>query len=612
MTATATKPAPPARNARGAGGPRRNREMWVLMLPALVPVLLFSVGPLLYGIGLAFTDAESGKNHVTGFVGLENFGDLLADDTFWASMRVGLIWAVTVTVLQFLASLGLALLLNQKLWLTGLARVLTVVPWAMPPVVIGLMWRLVYHPDAGIVNSTLGTDINWLADFTWALPAVIVMGVWSGMPQTTIVLLAGLQTIPKELYEAGEMDGAGTWRKFWSITLPQLRPIIVTITSLDFVWNVNQFSLVYVLTQGGPGGQTRLPMLFAYEEAFRYGFFGYAATLGVSIVIVVLALLGVYLWRQTEGGVMRRIPQYVALLAYMVFLAFPLVWLLSTALKTPQEMASLRPDVDPAPSPTLANFADAFGEQDLVGAGAQPGRGAGERAAHGHRGAARLLRAGPLPGRAQAGRARLGAGQPGVPVHPDHHPAVHGAAAARPGQHAVRPRGRACDLHAAVRAVDAPGVRAVGAARAGGGRGGGRRRPACGRSSASSRRCSRPAWWRPLLFSFISSWNEFLFALVVLKDPDVMTLPLTLVKFTGAEGVVQARPAGRGVADGDDPEPDLFRNHPATAEVWPDGRRCEGLGGSHAYQIRVGGGGRRRPGRRVRRRRATAAPRLRP
>lgn len=298
MTATATKPAPPARHARGGGGSRRNREMWVLMLPALVPVLLFSVGPLLYGIGLAFTDAESGRNHVTGFVGLENFGDLLADDTFWASMWVGLIWAVTVTVLQFLASLGLALLLNQKLWLTGLARVLTVVPWAMPPVVIGLMWRLVYHPDAGIVNSTLGTDINWLADFTWALPAVIVMGVWSGMPQTTVVLLAGLQTIPKELYEAGEMDGAGTWRKFWSITLPQLRPIIVTITSLDFVWNVNQFSLVYVLTQGGPGGRTRLPMLFAYEEAFRYGFFGYAAALGVSIMIVVLALLGVYLWRQ--------------------------------------------------------------------------------------------------------------------------------------------------------------------------------------------------------------------------------------------------------------------------------------------------------------------------
>ncbi|WP_049567243.1 carbohydrate ABC transporter permease [Nonomuraea sp. SBT364] len=298
MTATATKPAPPARHARGRQRPRHNREMWVLMLPALVPVVLFSVGPLLYGIGLAFTDAEAGRNHETTFVGLANFVDLLGDDDFWSSMRIGLIWSVTVTVLQFLASLGLALLLNQKLFLRGLARVLAVVPWAMPPVVIGLMWRLVYHPDAGIVNSTLGTDINWLADFSWALPAIIVMGIWSGMPQTTVVLLAGLQNVPKELYEAGAMDGAGTWRKFWSITLPQLRPIIVTITSLDFVWNVNQFSLVYVLTQGGPGGQTRLPMLFAYEEAFRYGFFGYAAALGVSIVIVVLALLGVYLWRQ--------------------------------------------------------------------------------------------------------------------------------------------------------------------------------------------------------------------------------------------------------------------------------------------------------------------------
>ncbi|GGO80387.1 carbohydrate ABC transporter permease [Nonomuraea cavernae] len=298
MTATVTRPAPPRRQAGHGGGSRRDREMWVLMLPALVPVLLFSVGPLLYGIGLAFTDAEAGRNHVTSFVGLANFGDLLADDEFWSSIRIGLVWAVSVTVLQFLASLGLALLLNQRLWFRGLARVLAVVPWAMPPVVIGLMWRLVYHPDAGILNSTLGTDVNWLADFTWALPAVIVMGVWSGMPQTTVVLLAGLQGVPRELYEAVEVDGAGTWRRFWNITLPQLRPIIVTITSLDFVWNVNQFSLVYVLTQGGPGGRTRLPMLFAYEEAFRYGFFGYAATLGLTIVIVVLALLGFYLWRQ--------------------------------------------------------------------------------------------------------------------------------------------------------------------------------------------------------------------------------------------------------------------------------------------------------------------------
>ncbi|GLW11016.1 transporter integral membrane protein [Microtetraspora sp. NBRC 13810] len=292
-----------AAHARRRTAPDRGRrEMLLLMLPALVPVLVFSVGPLIYGIALSLTDAQGGRD--PSFVGLANFGDLLTDGDFWGSFRIGMIWALSVTVVQFAASLGLALLLNQNLRLRGLARVLAVVPWAMPPVVIGLMWRLVYHPNAGLLNSVLrdlgliGQNIDWLNDFSLALPAVIVVGVWAGMPQTTVVLLAGLQSVPKELHEAAQMDGASVWRRFWNVTLPQLRPVIVAITSLDFVWNINQFSLVYVLTQGGPGGQTRLPMLFAYEEAFRYGFFGYAATLGVAIVVVVLAVLGLYLWRQ--------------------------------------------------------------------------------------------------------------------------------------------------------------------------------------------------------------------------------------------------------------------------------------------------------------------------
>ncbi|WP_328710485.1 sugar ABC transporter permease [Microbispora hainanensis] len=300
MTAVAERP-----YGRAGGGPRRgllSGNGLTLLLPALVPVLLFSVGPLVYGILLAFTDARSGRNTVTSFVGLENFAELLSDGDFWESFRIGMVWGVSVTVLQFLASLGLALLLNQDLRLRGVARVLAVVPWAMPPVVVGLMWRLVYHPDAGLLNGLFGSNVDWLHDFSLALPAVIVVGVWTGMPQTTVVLLAGLQNVPRELYEAVSVDGAGTWRRFWNVTLPQLRPVIVAITSLDFVWNINQFSLVYVLTQGGPGGRTRLPMLFAYEEAFRYGFFGYAATLGVAITIVVLAVLGLYLWRQAREG----------------------------------------------------------------------------------------------------------------------------------------------------------------------------------------------------------------------------------------------------------------------------------------------------------------------
>lgn len=298
MTATATRPPRTSAGQRKKVRSRKNREMLFLMLPALVPVLLFSVGPLLYGIALGFTDARAGRNREVSFVGFENVTRLLGDSDFWASFKIGFIWSVSVTVLQFLAALGLALLLNQNLRFRSVARVLAVVPWAMPPVVIGLMWKLVYHPDAGILNSVLGTDIDWLADFSLALPAIIVVGIWAGMPQTTVVLLAGLQGIPQELYEAVEVDGAGRWRRFWNITLPQLRPVIIAITSLDFVWNINQFGLVYVLTQGGPGGQTRLPMIFAYEEAFRYRMFGYASMLGIAFAIVVLAVLGLYLWRQ--------------------------------------------------------------------------------------------------------------------------------------------------------------------------------------------------------------------------------------------------------------------------------------------------------------------------
>jgi multiple sugar transport system permease protein len=144
----------------------------------------------------------------------------------------------------------------------------------------------------------LDGDINWLGDFSTALPAVIVVGVWAGMPQTTITLLAGMQAIDTSLHEAAAVDGAGTWRRFWHVTLPGLRPVIVAITSLDFIWNFNSFGLVYVMTAGGPGGQTMLPMLFAYNEAFRYGNFGMAAAMGNVMVVLIVALLLFYLRSQ--------------------------------------------------------------------------------------------------------------------------------------------------------------------------------------------------------------------------------------------------------------------------------------------------------------------------
>ena len=136
----------------------------------------------------------------THFNGVDNYARLLDNDLFWKSFRIGLIWAFGVTILQFLASLGLALLLNLDLRLRWLARTLALVPWAMPPVVIAIMWKMMLNPTYGPVNEIMRSlglpgDINWLGDFSTALPAVIVVGVWAGMPQTTITLLAGLQNV---------------------------------------------------------------------------------------------------------------------------------------------------------------------------------------------------------------------------------------------------------------------------------------------------------------------------------------------------------------------------------------------------------------------------------
>lgn len=305
MTALAEAPPDVSPNEKRRARARSDRaSVYLLLLPALVPVVVLSVYPLLRGIYLGFTDAQAGRNVDTSFTGVDNYRELLTDDLFWRAFQVGLIWAFAVTILQFLLAMGLALLLDQPLRGRGFARVMALVPWAMPPVIVGIMWRLVYHPDAGLLNEVLyrvgaeGLRHNWLGDFATALPAVIVVGIWAGMPQTTIVLLAGLQGVPRELHEAAAVDGATAWQRFRSVTLPGLMPVIVAITTLDFIWNFNSFGLVYVLTAGGPGGRTMLPMLFAYEEAFRYGNYGYAAALGNVMVVIIVAFLAVYLRRR--------------------------------------------------------------------------------------------------------------------------------------------------------------------------------------------------------------------------------------------------------------------------------------------------------------------------
>lgn len=302
MTDTAVRPPVTKRKKTTTIAKTERREAIALVIPATLPILIFSVFPLINGIVLAFTDATLRRNVESNFVAFDNFARLIGDFMFWESFRIGLVWSISVTALQLVAGMGLALLLNADLRLKGFTRVLALVPWAMPPVVVAIMWKLIYRqtgPLNAVVSAFGGANnTDWLANFDTALPAVIVVGVWVGMPQTTITLLAGLQQVPMELLEAAQVDGANPWQKFWKISVPSIRPIVAAITSLNFIWNFNSFGLVYVMTEGGPGGKTMLPMLFTYLEAFKSKHLGYAAAMGLVLVVFVLILMSFYLWSQ--------------------------------------------------------------------------------------------------------------------------------------------------------------------------------------------------------------------------------------------------------------------------------------------------------------------------
>ncbi|ACL69217.1 carbohydrate ABC transporter permease [Halothermothrix orenii] len=286
---------------------QKKLEQLKLLLPALIPVILFSLIPLLRGIYLGFTDYVLGSD--VSFNGFENYKYMLTDTYFWQSFKIGFVWTIAVTAGQILLGLGLAMLLNGDVLFRSWARVLILIPWAMPPVIRGIMWKFMYHPDTGAINyflmklNIIDQPIDFLFSFDYVIPAVIIVGIWGGLPQAAITLLAGLQSISDDYYEAACLDGANGWHTFRYITLPLLSPVMTAITILRFIWNFNSFGLVYVLTQGGPAGMTRIPTLLAYEEGFRYGNVGYAAALGNVMVLVVAVLMFMYLKRRMSKEV---------------------------------------------------------------------------------------------------------------------------------------------------------------------------------------------------------------------------------------------------------------------------------------------------------------------
>ncbi len=289
------------------------RVTWWLFLPTLIPVVFLSILPLIQGVYLGFTDYTLGAEQ-RKFIFLGNFSKMLSDRQFWSSFQIGAIWTFSVTLGVIVLGMVLALLLNARLPGQGVARVLVLIPWAIPPVIKGMIWRLMYHPTSGFLNAALisagllKSPVDWLNDFTWALPAVIIVGIWTGLPQATVVLLAGLQTISEDLREAAALDGASSWGQFRHVTLPLMMPVILAVSALEFMWNFNSFGLVYTLTEGGPAGTTRLPMLFAYEEAFRYGNIAYASALGMAMVLIIGVTLFYSVRSQFRSAISKETP----------------------------------------------------------------------------------------------------------------------------------------------------------------------------------------------------------------------------------------------------------------------------------------------------------------
>lgn len=278
-----------------------NQGAWALTIPAFIPLFVLSVVPLIQAVWTGFTNLQAGLNFKPKFIGLENFRELTGDTFFWQSFKIGIIWALSVTILALVLGFGLALLLNQNLRFLGLMRVLSLVPWAMPPVIIAIMWQILLNPASGPVDSILRffhlpfADKYLLGDFSTAFPTVVVIGAWVGMPVITVSILAALQGISPEVIESAKIDGANAWNRFRYVTLPAVRSITTALVALNIIWNFNSFGLVFVLTAGGPGGKTYLPALFVYNESFKYGNFGYAAAMGLVMTISVIFMLLIYL-----------------------------------------------------------------------------------------------------------------------------------------------------------------------------------------------------------------------------------------------------------------------------------------------------------------------------
>ncbi len=274
---------------------------YFLIIPSLVLITAVVLYPVLNGILLSFREYRLNRPDLgTGFIGLEHYQDLLTDRTFLGALSNTVYWVIGGVTMQFALGLITALALNRGLPGFRVARVLVLLPWVMPSVVAGNIWALMLDSRLGVINDLLvkiglqETYRAWFSDPSTALPAVLIVSLWGAFPFFTLLLLAGLQGIPDDLYEAASVDGANPWHQFRHITMPLLRPIIIATIVLRVIGLVNSPDLLIILTNGGPGRATQMLSLYAFQTAYLKFDFGYAGAMSVVMLVLLMVFTVVY------------------------------------------------------------------------------------------------------------------------------------------------------------------------------------------------------------------------------------------------------------------------------------------------------------------------------
>jgi multiple sugar transport system permease protein len=287
---------------------RRYARLGLLLIaPTIVVFCAVIIYPLLAAVYLSlfqlYTPTLEGS-----FVGISNYRDLLARGEFWISLRNTLVWTLGSLSLQLLLGVGMALMLHQNVWFRSLARSLILFPYFVSTVVAVLVWRWLFNDLYGILNHMLigigvvDMPVDYLGAMPNAMISLILVGAWKYFPFVVIAVLARLQTIPDALYEAARIDGAGPVARFFDVTLPQLRDVLVVIILLRAIWDFKEFDLIFLLTGGGPVISTQTLSLLVYKEAFALNQMGMAAAYAVVMMAIMLVFMVVYIRRTRDAN----------------------------------------------------------------------------------------------------------------------------------------------------------------------------------------------------------------------------------------------------------------------------------------------------------------------